>query len=142
MIEIIKGEIDRKFGGILWEKVESTHEDYSCNLPEVVVFMGLKGGKELIIAFSKGLLKRLVAMGLNCDEALVSEIEIVNKAKSLSLEITKPIFEDLVPYPAILKGNFMELMVHKAVLHAYYGSFDREHIFLGVVEPIEGSTNL
>lgn len=140
MIDIIKEEIDKYFSGILWEKIESSYENYGCNLPEIVVFMGLKDGKELILAFSKRLIKRLAAIELNCDEALISEIEIVSKAKKFSLEITKPIFKHLIPYPAILKGNFMELMIHKALLHAYYGSLDRDHVFLGIVEPLEDPT--
>ncbi|MBC7337600.1 MAG: hypothetical protein H5U01_15215 [Clostridia bacterium] len=101
-----------------------------------MVFMGLKKGDGLIIAFSKELLKRMVASELNCDESLISEIELVNKARKLSLDLTKPISEQVVPYPAILRGNFMELMVHKATLHAYYGSLGREHIFIGMVQPI------
>lgn len=140
MIDIIKEEIDKRFSGVSWEKIESSCESCGCNLPEIVVFMGLRDGKELILAFSKHLVKRLAAMELNCDEALISETEIIGKAKRFSLEITKPIFGYLIPYPAILKGNFMELMVHKASLHAYYGSLGKEHVFLGVVEPLEEPT--
>ncbi|KUK14262.1 MAG: hypothetical protein H5T91_00630 [Synergistetes bacterium] len=136
MLEKLKEEVGKLLDGVLWERVESSGESYGCNLPEIVVFMGLKKGDGLIIAFSKELLKRMVASELNCDESLISEIELVNKARKLSLDLTKPISEQVVPYPAILRGNFMELMVHKATLHAYYGSLGREHIFIGMVQPI------
>lgn len=137
MIELVKEEVSKLFPGITWESMGSHGEDYGCNLPEVMVFMGLKDCKGLIIAFSKELLKSVVASELGCDEALISESEMVEKAKELSLNLVRSLYDRTIPYPVVVKGNFMELMIHKASFSAYCGSLGRNHIFIGVVEPIE-----
>lgn len=140
MLEVVKERLEEMFEGIMWESLKRIREDFSCNLPEIVVCMGVKDRREIILAFSKGLIAKKVAKKLNCDESLVSERELMNEVKSVSLDVIRGLERDVIPYPTVLKGNFMELMVHKAILDAYCGKTRDGILFVGVVEPLEELT--
>ncbi|MCD6362568.1 MAG: hypothetical protein J7M13_00985 [Synergistetes bacterium] len=140
MVEELKSKLEEAFGKVRWENVSSV-EGLALNLPDLVVCMGIKGGKELILGFSRDLISRILSKKLECDPALVGEREIVSEVKNLALNITRDLRDIVVPPPVVLKGTFMELMVHKAKITACSGAVsDRGGLFLGIVEPQESSS--
>ncbi len=137
MVEKLKSKIEEAFGEIKWEDV-LCEEDLSFNLPDIVVCMGVKGGKELILGFSRDLISHFLSEKLKCDSALIDEKEIISEVRSLVLDITRDLRDLVIPSPVVVRGNFMELMVHKAKVTAYWGTVLRGGgVFLGVVEPQE-----
>ncbi|GEM_PF-2127862 len=136
MIELLKEELSKVFGDISWEKVKEVKGDFSCQIPEIVICMGVRGRRELVIAFSKSLIVKRVSQKMGCDDALVSEKEIINEAKALAVSLVRPMENEVIPYPAVLKGSLMELTIHKAILDACCGKARDGLVFIGIVEPM------
>ncbi len=137
MVEGLKSKVEKEFGEVKWEEA-LREENLSVNLPDLVVCMGMKGGKELILGFSRDLILRFLSEKLKCDSALIDEKEIISEVRSLVLDITRDLRDLVIPSPVVVKGNFMELTVHKAKITAYWGTvLGGGGVFLGVVEPQE-----
>ncbi len=137
MVEGLKSKVEKEFGEVKWEEA-LREENLSVNLPDLVVCMGMKGGKELILGFSRDLILRFLSEKLKCDSALIDEKEIISEVRSLVLDITRDLRDLVIPSPVVVRGNFMELTVHKAKITAYWGTvLGGGGVFLGVVEPQE-----